>query len=354
MITHPNVINPFLDERFPFLSGGDNDQKIERPTEHPIPFKLEQLMLLWNKIHSFSLNMTARTIGSGPRQFVEKQLKRCMMPLGEITPDVRNLGDHGAIPIVGYGNWEKYPCVVMDYPVFITPRSSSSSSLFVAGLSQRKWGEVMINLGRAKLDLTDGNFTKPTEAKFRPQMACFINEQTRSYANPDNPYEEKTQVGAITVLGVEKQYLGYIPIYGFPDGGYTISGILKANGYFSEFRVETTTPILVPPRKYKLPPIRDWSDPQSVIFVRQIIVSYPTNKQFIDYKDYLFRIYAGPLKGALASKESIIGDRAYVSITFPDFGVDEWSGPITLAKADMDDWFLTDAQVHLPTTRPTS
>lgn len=355
MITHPNVINPFRDERFPFF--GDNagiDSKIERPTEHPWLLKLEKLLLLWNKIHSFTFTAEAKTIGSGPRQFTELQVKRTMVPLGEITPDVRGLKSHGALTIVSYGEWEKYPCVVMDYPVFITPRQNRSSydnHLRVQGTTQRRWGEIMINLGRTKLALNKDH-PNVEESKFSPQAVCFINDFTRSFANPDYPDEEKSDVGSLSVAGVEGEYLGTIPIYGFPHGGYTIKGHLKANGYFSEFRVEETTPVLIPNRKYKLPPIQDWNFPQSVVFIRQIVVSFPTTTEFIDYNDYLKLIFAGPFRLIQTSNRSIIGDRTFVSLGIPDYGVNEWSGPLTLAKANMDDWFLTDDQVHLPIVPP--
>ena len=309
----------------------------EHPDEHPVKLNLETLLLWWNKVHSFSLQMRSKPLFSGGERFTELILKRYMMPLGEVTPNIQFLESH-------FGKAKdmimtEFPTVLMDYPVFLSaPPAYQTLHVSPSAISGHDWGEMMINLGRTKLDVTVG----VEDARFRPQIGIVIDKQTRSFGIK---WKEILDLDARQPAGqVDINYLSgsaglvsprlpatsgqSIPIFGFPlsTGGSIIDGLLTINGYFSEFTVDSETP--------------------EAGFVK---VSFPKATKYIDYLEYLEEIWAGPIKGKkIAGSFNLKNERWHGLIEFSQKPIkNSWSGPVQFSKKDKEDWFLSDQHLTL-------
>lgn len=307
----------------------------EHPDEHPVKLNLETLLLWWNKVHSFSLQMRSKPLFSGGEKFTELILKRYMIPLGEVTPNIQFLESH-------HGKAKdmimtKFPTVLMDYPVFLSaPPAYQTFHNSASAISGHDWGEMMINLGRTKLDIISNPRT------FRPQIGVVIDKYTRSFGLKRREIENldlRQPAGQIDInylsnsAGLVSPRLpaanvGRVPIFGFPlsGGGVIIDGLLTINGYFSEFTVDSETP--------------------EAGFVK---VSFPKATKYIDYLEYLEEIWAGPIKGKkVAGSFSLKNERWHGLIEFAKKPIkNSWRGPIQFSKKDKEDWFLSDQHLTL-------
>jgi len=308
----------------------------EHPDEHPVKLNLETLLLWWNKVHSFSLQMRSKPTYSGAKRFTELILKRYMMPLGKVTPNIQFLESH-------FGKAKdmimtERPTVLMDYPVFLSaPPAYQTLHNSQNAISGHDWGEMMINLGRTKLDVTVG----VEDARFRPQIGIVIDKQTRSFGikwqeildldvrQPAGQVDINYLSGSAGLVGPRLPATSgqSIPIFGFPlDGGVIIDGLLTINGYFSEFTVDSEEP--------------------EAGFVN---VSFPKATKYIDYLEYLEEIWAGPIKGKkIAGSFNLKNERWHGLIEFSQKPIkNSWRGPVQFSKKDKEDWFLSDQHLLL-------
>ena len=321
-----------IDARAPFAGQTKADEKAETFTEYPLAFDLEYLLCLWNKVHSFTVSMQLGEyhISPDPKRSTEIILKRFMCPLGLATPDIKRLHGHPASMIDMQTTY--FPTVIMDYPVFLSEKIDKEESLSDSYNSvKHTWGDMMINLGRTKQDIT-----KLPVVLFRPQIGIYIDKVTRSFAMTEEEIEhveKRSKVGEVLFSGpapAGPTGPRLIPIYRFGpvgsggDPGEVWSGTVTINGYFSALEINTPT--------------------AKAGFVD---ISFPVATKYIDYLNYLDEIWAGPIRGRkIPGSFTRKNSRWRGTIEFPK-PIKRWSGPIRFSKKNGEDWFLSDQHVEL-------